>query len=198
MATVNNKSYAEAWGNSDSGVLMSQAVTREKGFTIIELLMVIAIIGMLAAIAIPMFMGQREKAKYTSIKSSASSIASEALALLDDYSTMSPVVFQLESGGSFVCFEHARGTVVQRCEARYADSDEIRTYSTLGDLLDQMVVYHNDVLGEVSPFDSGTLSRRSTDTPGHVAIVNADDQTIQIIVNALDGSEIFYKEIRAR
>ncbi len=60
-----------------SGAMMGQAVNREKGFTLIELLMVIAIIGMLASIAIPMLLGQRDRAKITAITSSANSIASE-------------------------------------------------------------------------------------------------------------------------
>jgi len=41
---------------------------RERGFTLIELLIVIIIIGILAAIAIPMFMGQRDKAKDSAVK----------------------------------------------------------------------------------------------------------------------------------
>ena len=43
-------------------------IRRGEGFTLIELLIVIIIIGILAAIAIPMFLGQRDKAKDSAVK----------------------------------------------------------------------------------------------------------------------------------
>ena len=71
-------------------MLQKMRGNRQEGFTLIELMIVIAIIGILSAIAIPNFLSYRQKGKDSAAKSEATNFYTSTMAHYADTGTGSP------------------------------------------------------------------------------------------------------------
>ncbi|MBF0458555.1 MAG: prepilin-type N-terminal cleavage/methylation domain-containing protein [Nitrospirae bacterium] len=169
-----------------------------KGFSLIELMVVIAIISLLTAIAVPMFLGQREKARVRTTESSAKGAVSELQEFIDWYSASEPYMILIDSAGTQGCFEadNAAGSG-KACTAAF-NQTSAGTYAAFPGGLTTVIshfISHRTFKGDVSAYSGSSLFVTASAADGQILLSTSGSRAVAILAYATNSTLPVFSQI---
>lgn len=176
----------------------------DRGFTLIELLIVIAIIGILTAIAVPAFLGQREKAKVRAVESGAKGAVSDLQAYLDAYVAGDPYIIVSDASGNQGCYEATTSAATgHTCNSVYNQASA-GTYPAfpagVATVLTHFISHHS-FKGDKSPYTGNSLfvTDSSAISDGTVFVTPTSSRAVSILAYTTNyTSPIFSQMVTTR
>ncbi|MBF0516572.1 MAG: prepilin-type N-terminal cleavage/methylation domain-containing protein [Nitrospirae bacterium] len=171
----------------------------EKGFSLVELMFVIAIISLLTAIAVPAFLGQREKARVRATASSAASAVCDLQAYLDWYVAGEPYLIVTDTTGTQGCFEVATPVSADQTCLTTLNQASAGTYPSYPGGLATVLAHfisHHTFKGDTSAFSGNPLFVATSPGEGQILLSQASSNIVVILAYASNTTSPIFSQIQ--
>ncbi|MBF0553111.1 MAG: type II secretion system protein [Nitrospirae bacterium] len=182
------------------GNMLSEIKARDiRGFSLVELLVVISIVSLLTAIAVPVFLGQREKSRVRATESSARSAVADLQASLDAYMSGDPIVINANPFGGQECYEPASGSATgNTCLAIFNLTASVFKYTPypggMTDVLSLFAAGHN-WSGDTSAYNGLPLFVTASPADGQVLLSPSGSNSVYILAYASNSTAPVFSQL---